>query len=60
MLSNASGQKGININSESVGYAAVFMSIAKCISTEKSREVFAVLCGQKPLDVLSQEILVDS
>ena len=50
----------ININSESVGYAAVFMSIGKRNSTEKSREVFDVLCSQKPLDVLSQEILVDT
>ena len=53
----------VNINFESVGYT-VFMSIAKRIPTETSREnvekYFDVLCGQKSLDVLCQEILADS
>ena len=52
----------VNTNSESVGYT-VFM-FAKRISTETSREnvekYFDVLCSQKPLDVLCQEILADS
>ena len=49
----------VNIYSDSVGYT-VFMSIAKRISTETSREnvekFFDVLCGLAPLDVMSQQI----
>ena len=53
----------VNINFASVGYT-VFMSIAKRILTETSMEnvekYFDVLYGQKPLDVLCQEILADN
>ena len=53
----------VTMHSGSVGYT-VFMSIAKRISTEASKEnvekFFDVLCGLAPLDAISQQVLADN